>query len=140
MVIGRITIDLETGLLAEIITNTEEEETIMVIEITEIIGPIIETTAGPEIEIITGMAIGIIIDQTTDETIVTKGIEIEILVKTVVDLETEKEREIGVAQEKAPIPEVEIKVLEIKTGMETGDKIGMTQEIDPSQGQDQVPM
>ena len=77
MVIGKTTIDPEIDLIAEIITSTEEEEIILVIEITEITGPITETTAGPEIEIIIEMEIGIIIDQITDGTIVSKGIGIE---------------------------------------------------------------
>ena len=67
----------------------------------EIIGPITEITVGPEIGTATEMAIGITIDQTTEEMIVIKGMVIE--VKTTVDLGTEIGG-IGVVPGKVPNP------------------------------------
>ena len=138
MVIDKITIDLETGLIVGIVTSTEE--TITVMETTETIGPIIGTIAGPEIEIIIGMEVDILIDQIMDGTVVVKGIGIETLVKTTVGLEKEKGTETEAAQERAPPLEVETKAVEIRIEMEIEDKIERAQEIDLSQGQDQVPM
>ena len=140
MVIDKITIDLEIGLIVGIVTSTEEEETIMVMETTETIGPIIGTIAGPEIEITIGMEVDILIDQIMDGTVVVKGIGIETSVKTTVGLEKEKGTETEAAQERALPLQVETKATEIRTEMEIEDKIEMAQEIDLSQGQDQVPM
>ena len=62
-----------------------EEGEITVTDVTiEIIGPITEITVGPEIGTVTEMAIGTAIDQTTEGTIVIKGMVIE--VKIAVDL------------------------------------------------------
>ena len=93
----------------------------------EIIGPIIETTVGPEIGAVTEMVTGIPIDQITEGKIVIKGMITE--TKIMVDLGIEIEiGGIGVAPEKAPTPEavpktdtkvegrVEI-LLEIGTGL-----------------------
>ena len=62
----------------------EEGETTVTEVAIEIIGPITEITVGPEKGIATEMAVGITINQTTEETIVTKGMVIE--VKIMVDL------------------------------------------------------
>ena len=97
---------LETGHIVETGTKTTiGEEEITVIEVvTEIIGPIIEITGGPEIGAVTEMAIGITKVQITEEKIVVKGMVIE--TKTMADLGIEIERgAIGVAPEKAPNPE-----------------------------------
>ena len=44
--------------------------------ITEIIGPITETTVGPETEMAIGMIVGMTIDQITEEMMVVKGMAI----------------------------------------------------------------
>ena len=65
----------ETGHIFKIsIRIAMEEGEITVTEVAiEIIGPITEITVGPEIETVTEMAIGITIGQTTEGTIVIKG-------------------------------------------------------------------
>ena len=72
------TITPEINRIAEIDTKTtmEEEETIATEEIAEIIGPITETAAGPEIETITEMTIGMTIEEITEGAITTKDIAI----------------------------------------------------------------
>ena len=80
VVIDKITIGLEIGLIAGTITGIiiEEEETTMVIEVViETTGPITGIVVGPETETIIKMGIGTTIDQTTEGTVVTKGIGIE---------------------------------------------------------------
>ena len=106
----------------------------MVIETTD---PITGIVVGPEIEIIIEMGIGTIIDQTTEGVTVTKGMETEI--RTTVGLE--RGIEIGVVQEEAPNPEVEINlIIGIRVEMIIGDRVEIIPEIDLKQGQDQVPM
>ena len=80
----------------------EEGEITVTEEAVEIIGPITEITVGPEIGIVTEMAIGITIDQTTEGTIVILGMVIE--VKIMVDLGTEIGGK-GVAPGKFPTQE-----------------------------------
>ena len=121
-VIDKTTIGPETGLIAGTVTKIiiEEEETIMVIEVViEITGPITEKVVGPETETIIEMGIGTTIDQIIEGTIVTKGMETEI--RTVVGLE--KGIEIGVVQEKATNPEVEINLIGIRIEMMTRDRV-----------------
>ena len=94
----------------------------------EIIGPITEAIVGPKMETVTEMTIGTIIDQTTEGTIVIKGMVIE--VKIVVDLGTETGG-IGVVLGKVhnpeAVPKTDTKVegkaemmLEIETGQSPG--------------------
>ena len=113
-VIDKITIDPEIGLIAGTTTKLiiEEEETTIEVVI-ETTGPITGIVVGPETETITEMGIGTIIGQTIEETIVTKGMEIEI--RTTVGLE--KGIEIGVVQQKVPNPEVEINLKGIRVEM-----------------------
>ena len=79
MVIDKTTMVPETDHIVKISIRTAIEEIeITVTEVAiEIIGPITEITVGPEIGTATGMAIGKTIDQTTEETIVIKGMVIE---------------------------------------------------------------
>ena len=138
MVTDKITIGLETGLIAETGTKIiiEEEETTIevVIETTD---PITGIVVGPGIEIITEMGIGTIIDPIIEGMIVTKGMEVE--VRTVVGLE--KGIEIRVVQEKVPNPELAINlILGIRAEMIIGDKVEIIPETDLNQDQDQVPM
>ena len=71
---------LETDCIVETGTKiTIEEGGITMIEVViEIIGPIIETTVGPEIGAVTEMITGIPIDQTTEGKMVIKGMITEI--------------------------------------------------------------
>ena len=81
MVIDKITIGPEIGLIAGTITRIiiEEEEITLVIEVViETIGPITEIVVGPEREITIAMGTGTITDQTIEGTIVTKCIETEV--------------------------------------------------------------
>ena len=89
----------EIGHMIEInIKITIEEGEIITTEvITEIIDPITEITVGPEIGMVTEMAIDITIDQITEGMMAIKDMVIE--AKITVDLGTETE-EIGVAPEK----------------------------------------
>ena len=109
--------------------NSYREGEITVTEVAiEIIGPITEIIVGPDIGIVAEMTIGTTIDQTTEGTIVIKGMVIEI--KIAVDLGTEIGG-IGVVPGKVPNPEavpktdtkvegrVEI-ILEIGTGLSPG--------------------
>ena len=102
----------------------EEGETITIEVITEIIDPIKEITVGPETGTATEMAIDIIIDQITKETMAIKDTVIE--AKIAVDLGTETE-EIGVAPEK---------VLNLGTAPKTGMKVGDRVEMIPGLGTD----
>ena len=103
----------ETDHIVEIsIKITIEEGEITVTEVAiEIIGPITEITVGPEIGTVIEMAIGTTIGQTTEGTIVIKGMVIE--VKIVVDLGTEIGG-IEVAPGKVPnpgaVPKIDTKV------------------------------
>ena len=99
-------------------TTMEEEETIATEVIAEIIGPITETAAGPEIETITEMTIGMTIEQITEGVITTKDIAIG--TKVMVDLGTE---EIEVVPGKVPIPGTVP-----KTDMKLEGKVGITAE------------
>ena len=89
----------EIGHIVKIDTKItiEEGEIITTEVITEIIDPITEITVGPEIGMVTEMAIDITIDQITEGTMAIKDMVIE--AKIMVDLGTETE-EIGVAPEK----------------------------------------
>ena len=95
---------LETDCIVETGTKTTiEEGGITIIEVViEIIGPIIETTVGPEIGAVTEMITDIPIDQTTEGKMVIKGMITEI--KIMVDLGTEIGG-IEAAPEKALTPE-----------------------------------
>ena len=95
----------------------EEGEIITTEVVTEIIDPITEITVGPEIGTATEMAIDIIIDQITEETMAIKDMVIE--AKIMVDLGTETE-EIGVAPEKVLNPEAAP-----KTGTKVEDRVEM---------------
>ena len=80
MVINKITIGPEIGLIAGTITKIiiEEEEATLVIEVEiEITGPITEIVVALERETIIEMGTGTTIDQTTEGTVVTKGIGID---------------------------------------------------------------
>ena len=98
--------------------------------------PITGIVVGPETETIIEMGIGTTIGQTTEETIVTKGMETKI--RTAVGLE--KGIEIGVVQEKVPIPEVEINLIGIRVEMKIGDRVEIISETDLNQGQDEPPV
>ena len=89
--------------------------------IIEIIGPITETTVGPEIETVTEMIIGTTIDQITEGMIAIKDMAIE--TKIVVDLGTEME-EIEAAPLRVPNPGAVS-----KTDMRIEGKVGITPEI-----------
>ena len=67
MVIDKITIGPEIGLIAVTITRIiiEEEEITLVIEVIETIGPITEIVVGLDRETIIEMGTGTITDQTT---------------------------------------------------------------------------
>ena len=99
--------------------------------ITEIIDPITEITVGPEIGMVTEMAIDITIDQITKGTMAIKDMVIE--AKIVVDLGTETE-EIGVAQEKVlhlgVAPKTDTKV-EGRVEMTLGSGTGLNLDLDP---------
>ena len=133
----KITIGPEIGLIAESDTKIiiEEEETTTIEVVIETTDPIIGIIVGPEIETITEMAIGTIIDQIIKGMIVTRGMETEI--RTTVGLEKEKGIEIGVVQEKVPNPEVAIGP---KAEMIIGDRVEMIQETDLNQDPDQLPI
>ena len=109
----------EIGHIVEInIKITIEEGEIITTEvITEIIDPITEITVGPEIGAATEMAIDIIIDQITEETMAIKDTVIE--AKIMVDQGSETE-EIGVAPEKVLNTEAAP-----KTGMKVEDGVEM---------------
>ena len=87
MATDKITIGLEIGLTAE--TGTKiiigEEETTIIEVVIETTDPIIGIIVGPEIETITEMAVGTIIDQIIEGMTVTKGMVTEI--RTTVGLE-----------------------------------------------------
>ena len=95
----------------------------MVIETTD---PIVEIIVGPEIETITEMAVGTIIDQIIEGMTATKGMVIEIRIA----VGLEKGTEIGVAQEKVPNPKVAIN---LKTEMTIGDRVEIILETDLNQ-------
>ena len=77
IVIDKITIGPEIGLIAGTITRIiiEEKEITLVIEVIETIDPITEIVVGLERETTIEKGRGTITDQTTEGTIVTKGIE-----------------------------------------------------------------
>ena len=75
MVIDKIAIGLEIGPIAGTITRIIIEEITLVIEVIETICPIRDTVVGLEREITMEMCTGTAIEQTTEGTIVTKGIE-----------------------------------------------------------------
>ena len=138
VVIDKITIGPEIGFIAGTTTKIimEEEETTLVMEVViETKDPITEIVVGLERETIIEVGIGTTIDQTTEGTIVTRGIVIEVQVRTTVGLE--KGKETGVVQEKVSNPEVEINTI--------GDRVEIileteTIDLDLNQGQDQAPM
>ena len=102
----------------------EEGETITTEVIIEVIDPITETTVGPDIGMATEMAIDIIIDQITEETMAIKDMVIE--AKIMVDLGTETEG-IGIAPEKA---------LNLGAALKTGTKVEDRVEMIPGLGTD----
>ena len=79
-VMAKIDLGPGTGLMVGTVTSTiiEEEEIILAIEITEIIGPITEIVVGLETETTIEMGIGTITDQTTKGIVMTRGIETEV--------------------------------------------------------------
>ena len=90
----------------------------MIEVVIETTGPITEIVVGPERETIIEMGIGTTIDQTTEGTIVTKGIETEVKIMA------DPGKQIGVVQEKVPNLEVEIKT---RIEMKTGDRVEIIQ-------------
>ena len=102
----------------------EEGEIITTEVITGIIDSITEITVGPEMGTATEMAIDIIIDQITEETMAIKHMVIE--AKIMVDLGTEIE-EIGVAPEK---------VLNLEAALKTGTKVEDRVKMIPGLGTD----
>ena len=141
MVIDKITIGPEIGLIAGNITKIIIEEITPVIEVIENIDPITEIVVGLERETTIEMGTGATTDQTTEGTVVTKGIETEVYIRIVAG----PGKEIGAVQEKVPNLEVEINTIEIRVEMVAGDRVEIIQEtekIDPdlSQGQDQATM
>ena len=109
-----------------------EEEITTTEVVTEITGLIIGITVGPEIETITEMATGIIIDQIIEGKTVTKGMVIE--TRTVADPGIEIEiGGIWVAPGKVPIPEA---VVDPKTGMRIEGRVEMIPEIGTGLNQD----
>ena len=135
MVICKITMGLETGHIVETGTKIiiEEGETTTIEVVTEITGPIIGITVGPEIETTTEMVTGTITDLIIEGKTVTKGMVTEI--RTTVDPEIEIGG-IGVAPEKVPNPEA---VVYPKTEMKVGGRVeiipemgtGLNQDLDP---------
>ena len=99
------------------------------IETTDLIIGII---VGPEIETTTDMVVGTIIGQIIEGMTVTRGMVTGI--RTMVHLGKEIEiGVIGVAQEKAPNPGV---VVDLKTEMRVGDRVGIIPEIETDLNQD----
>ena len=128
----------ETDHIAETSTKIiiEEEETAIIEVATEITGPIIGITVGPEIETTTEMEIASIIDQIKEGKTVTKGMVTEI--RTIVDPEIEIEiGGIGVVPEKVPNPEV---VVDPTTEMRVGDRVEVISEIGAGLNQDPDPL
>ena len=80
MVIDKITIGPEIGLTVGTVTRIvlKEEEITLVIEVIETIDPITEIVVGLVRETTIEMGTGTTTDQTTEGTIVTKGIETEV--------------------------------------------------------------
>ena len=80
MVIDKINLGSEIGLIAGTVTRIiiEEEEITLEIEVIETIDPITEIVVGLERETTIEMGTGTAIDQTTEGTVVTKGIETEV--------------------------------------------------------------
>ena len=109
----------------------EEGEIITMEVITGIIGPITEIIVGPEIGTVTGIAIGITIDQITEGMIVIKDMVIK--AKITVDLGTETGG-IGVAPEKilnpVAVPKTDTKV-EGRVQMTLGMGTGLNLDLDP---------
>ena len=93
--------------------------------VTEIIGPIIGITVGPQIETTTEMVIGTIIDQIIEGKTVTKGMVTETRTTSDPGIEIEI-GEIRVAPEKVPNPEA---VVDPKTDMRIGGRVEMIPEI-----------
>ena len=121
MLIDKITIGPEIGLIAGTVTRIiiEEEETTLVIEVIETIGPITEIVVGIQRETTIEMGTGTITDQTTKGTIVTKGIGTGAKVRIMAG----PGKEIGVVQEKVPNLELEINIIEIRVEMKTEDRV-----------------
>ena len=113
-----------------------EEEITTTEVVTEITGLIIGITVGPEIETITEMATGIIIDQIIEGKTVTKNMVIE--TRTMADSGIEIEiGGIGVAPEKVPNPEA---VVDPKTGMRIEGRVEMIPEVGTGLNQDLDPL
>ena len=97
---------------------TIEEEEIIVKEVTtETIGPITEIIVDPEKGTVMEMAIGVTIDEITEETITIKGMVIEVRITVDQGKET---GEIGVVPGKVPNPGVNPKpgtIIEGRVGM-----------------------
>ena len=127
---------LETDHIVEIGTKIiiGEEETTAIEVVTEIIGPIIGITVGPEIEKTTEMVTGTIIDQIIEGNTVTIGMVIE--TRNVADPGIEIEG-IGVAPEKVPNAEA---VVDLKTDMRIGGRVEMIPEIGTGLNQDLDPL
>ena len=113
-----------------------EDKTTTTEVVTGIIDPIIGITVGPEIETITEMVTGTIIDHIIEWKTVTKGMVIEI--RTAADPGIEIEiGGIGVAPEKVPNIEA---VVDPKTDMKIGGRVEMISEIGTGLNQDLDPL
>ena len=136
MVTDRITMILETDHIVE--TGTKivigEEETSTIEVVTEITGLIIGITVGPEIETITEMVIGTIIDQIIEGKTVAKGIVTEFRTTTDPGIEIGG---IGVAPEKVPNLEA---VVGPKTDMKIEGRVEMIPETGTGLNQDLDPL
>ena len=121
-------------LIVETVVSTtieEEEITIITIEITD---PTIEVEIGQEMTMEIGEMMAKIIEETTIDRIVTKGIEMGVQVKIVVDPGQDKGMIHGIAQ----IQEIDMVMIETKSETET-DPTLMTGKI-VEQGLDQAHM
>ena len=125
-VIGKTIMIPEIGHIVkiDIKITIEEGDTITIEALTEVIVPITEITVGPETRMATEMAIDIIIDQITEETMAIKDTVIE--AKIMVDLGTETE-EIEVVPEK---------VLNLGAAPKTGTMVEDRVEMIPGLGTD----
>ena len=113
-----------------------EEETTTIGMVTEIIGPIIGITVGPEIETFTEMVAGTITDQIIEGKTVTKGMVTK--TRTTADPGIEIEiGGIGVAPEKVLNPEA---VVDPKTDMKIEGRVGMIPEVGTGLNQDLDPL
>ena len=123
MAIDKTITILGTDLIVEngIKITIEEGEIIITEVVTGIIGPITETTVGPEKGTATEMAIGIVIDQITEGTIAVKDMAIEVKIAVYLGTETTG---IGVVPEKV----LNLEVVP-NTGMKVEGRVEIALEI-----------